>query len=106
VLSVNVMGVVHTVGAFLPLLRERDGDRHIVLTSSSSAFTPGVRLGAYVTSKYAVTGYGEVLRQELEPEGIGVTIVFPAGMSCATREQQLARPERKGCRSCCLTSRR
>jgi NAD(P)-dependent dehydrogenase (short-subunit alcohol dehydrogenase family) len=97
VLSVNVMGVVHTVGAFLPLLRAREGDRHIVLTSSSSAFTPGVRLGAYVTSKYAITGYGEVLRQELEPEGIGVTIVFPAGMSSRHLESsKLARPAELG----------
>jgi NAD(P)-dependent dehydrogenase (short-subunit alcohol dehydrogenase family) len=97
VLSVNVMGVVHTVDAFLPLLRARDGDRHIVLTSSSSAFTPGVRLGAYVTSKYAVTGYGEVLREELAPEGIGVTIVFPAGMSSRHLESsKLARPEELG----------
>jgi NAD(P)-dependent dehydrogenase (short-subunit alcohol dehydrogenase family) len=97
VLSVNVMGVVHTVDAFLPLLRARTGTRHVVLTSSSSAFTPGVRLGAYVTSKYAVTGYGEVLREELEPEGIGVTIVFPAGMSTRHLESsKLARPQDLG----------
>jgi NAD(P)-dependent dehydrogenase (short-subunit alcohol dehydrogenase family) len=97
VLSVNVMGVVHTVDAFLPLLRVRVGERHIVLTSSSSAFVPGVRLGAYVTSKYAVTGYGEVLRQELEPEGIGVSILFPAGMSTRHLESsKLARPEELG----------
>jgi NAD(P)-dependent dehydrogenase (short-subunit alcohol dehydrogenase family) len=97
VLSVNVLGVVHTVGAFLPLLRARQGERHILLTSSSSAFVPGVRLGAYVTSKYAVTGYGEVLRQELEPEGIGVSILFPAGMSTRHLESsKLARPEELG----------
>ena len=91
------MGVVHTVDAFLPLLRASTGERHIVLTSSSSAFTPGVRLGAYVTSKFAVTGYGEVLREELAPEGIGVTIVFPAGMSTRHLESsKLARPDELG----------
>jgi hypothetical protein len=39
-----------------------------------------VRLGAYVTSKFAVQGYGEVLRMELAAEGIGVSVLFPAGM--------------------------
>jgi NAD(P)-dependent dehydrogenase (short-subunit alcohol dehydrogenase family) len=97
VLSVNVMGVVHTVSAFLPLVRKRTGERHVVVTSSSSFFDPGVRLGAYTTSKYAVVGYGETLRRELEPEGIGVTVLFPAGMSSRHLESSaLARPEALG----------
>jgi NAD(P)-dependent dehydrogenase (short-subunit alcohol dehydrogenase family) len=97
VLSVNVLGVVNTVNAFLPLLRKGSGDRHIVLTSSSSYFVPGVRLGAYITSKYAVTGYGEVLRLELEDEGINVTLFFPAGMSSRHLESsKLARPAELG----------
>jgi NAD(P)-dependent dehydrogenase (short-subunit alcohol dehydrogenase family) len=97
VLSVNVLGVVNTVNAFLPLLRKASGDRHIVLTSSSSYFVPGVRLGAYITSKYAVTGYGEVLRLELADEGINVTLFFPAGMSSRHLESsKLARPAELG----------
>jgi NAD(P)-dependent dehydrogenase (short-subunit alcohol dehydrogenase family) len=80
VLDVNVMGVIHTVNAFLPLLRKTHGQRHIAITSSSAALTPGVRMGAYTTSKYAVTGYGETLRMELAEEGIGVSTIFPAGM--------------------------
>jgi NAD(P)-dependent dehydrogenase (short-subunit alcohol dehydrogenase family) len=97
VLSVNVLGVVQTVEAFLPLLRATGGDRRIVVTSSSSFFVPSVRLGAYVTSKYAVVGYAEVLRQELAAEGIGVTIVFPAGMSTRHLESSArARPENLG----------
>jgi len=93
VMSVNVMGVINTVNAFLPLLRSATGDRHIVLTASSSYFVPGVRLGAYTTSKYAVVGYGEILRLELEDEGINVTMLFPAGMSTRHLESsKLARP--------------
>ena len=97
IISVNVLGVVRTVAAFLPLLRKRSGERHIVITSSSSFFAPGVRLGAYTTSKFAVVGYGETLRRELEPEGIGVTLLFPAGMSSRHLESSvLARPEALG----------
>jgi NAD(P)-dependent dehydrogenase (short-subunit alcohol dehydrogenase family) len=80
VLNVNVHGAVRTVRAFLPLLRARDGWRRIVLTASSSVLVPAVRMGAYQTSKFAVMGLGETLREELAPEGIGVTVLFPGGM--------------------------
>jgi NAD(P)-dependent dehydrogenase (short-subunit alcohol dehydrogenase family) len=80
VVNVNVLGTVRTVREFLPMMRQRDGWRRIVLTASSSALAPSVRLGAYQTSKFAVMGFGETLREELAPEGIGVTILFPGGM--------------------------
>lgn len=80
VLSTNVKGVIATVGAFLPLLRVAQGQRHIVLTASSSVLQPAIRMAAYVTSKYALVGYGEVLRMELAPEGINVSLLFPSGM--------------------------
>jgi meso-butanediol dehydrogenase / (S,S)-butanediol dehydrogenase / diacetyl reductase len=93
VLSVNVLGTVQTVNAFLPLLRASSGRRHIVLTSSVAALAPTPRQGVYVVSKFAVTGYGDVLRQELASEGIGVTIVFPAGMITTHLESsRAARP--------------
>lgn len=97
VLSVNVVGVVNTVQAFLPLLRAASGPRHFVLTASSSVFVPGVRLAAYTASKHAVVGLGEVLRLELEDDGIGVTMFYPSGMSTRHLESsQLARPAELG----------
>ncbi|GAB3098282.1 SDR family NAD(P)-dependent oxidoreductase [Aestuariicella hydrocarbonica] len=97
VLGVNVMGVVHTVNAFLPLLRQIAGHRHIVITASSASLTPGVRMGAYTTSKYAVMGYGETLRMELADEGIGVSIMLPSGMITRHLESSIqARPSELG----------
>ena len=97
VLEVNVLGTVRTVAAFLPMLRERSGLRRILLTASSGALMPGVRLAAYTASKDAVIGYGDTLRQELADEGIGVMIVFPAGMSTRHLESsKLARPDEIG----------
>jgi NAD(P)-dependent dehydrogenase (short-subunit alcohol dehydrogenase family) len=91
--NVNVLGTVRTVRAFLPMLRARTGWRRIVLTASSSALAPAVRLGAYQTTKFAVVGFGETLRAELAPEGIGVTILFPGGMITRHLESSaLARP--------------
>lgn len=97
VLDVNVLGVVHTVRAFLPLLRASEGLRRVVLTASSSVLAPGVRMAAYIASKYAVMGYGETLRMELAAEDIGVSIFFPAGMRTRHLESsRLARPDALG----------
>ena len=97
VLDVNVMGVIHTVNAFLPLLRQATGHRHIVVTASSASLTPGVRMGAYTTSKYAVMGYAETLRMELAEEDIGVSILLPSGMITRHLESSaLARPVELG----------
>lgn len=93
VLDVNVIGTVRTVREFLPLLRSRTGWRHVVITASSGVLVPGARLGAYQTSKFAVMGFGETLREELAGEGIGVSMLFPAGMTTRHLESSaLARP--------------
>jgi len=97
VLDVNVMGTVRTVREFLPLLRARAGWRRIVLTASAGVLDPMVRLGAYQTSKFAIVGFGETLRQELAAEGIGVSLLFPAGMATRHLESSaLARPAELG----------
>jgi len=97
VLTVNVLGTVRTVGAFLPLLRRSDGWRQIAITASSGVFVPAIRLGAYTTSKSALVGYGETLRLELADDGVGVTLVFPAGMMTRHLESSAAaRPESLG----------
>lgn len=97
VMSVNVLGTVNTVTAFLPLLRARTGPRSVLLTASAAVYSPSIRLGAYTTSKFAVVGFGETLRMELEPEGIGVSILFPDGMATRHLESsKLARPAELG----------
>jgi NAD(P)-dependent dehydrogenase (short-subunit alcohol dehydrogenase family) len=88
--EVNVFGVVRTVNAFLPLLRETPGNRHIVITSSTAALAPGVRLGVYSASKFAVSAYAEVLRLELAGENIGVSAILPGSMNTRLLETSAA----------------
>lgn len=78
-LSVNVLGVVKTVAAFLPALRARAPEAHILCTASLGGITADVRapIGAYIASKYACVGYAEMLRAELAAEGIGVSVLCP-----------------------------
>src|SRR4051794_24204096 len=73
----NVLGVAFTIRATLPHLRER-GSGHYVLTSSVAGrrALPG---SLYSSTKWAVTGMGESLRQELRADDlpVRVTIVEP-----------------------------
>jgi NAD(P)-dependent dehydrogenase (short-subunit alcohol dehydrogenase family) len=78
-LSVNLLGIVKTVAAFLPALRESAPDAHIVTTASLGGLVSEVRapIGGYIASKYACVGYSEMLRAELASEGIGVSVLCP-----------------------------
>lgn len=72
----NYMGTVHVVKALLPGMLER-GSGHIVNISSAAAFVTGPGYAAYSPSKYAVRGFSDVLRAELKPQGLRVSLVFP-----------------------------
>jgi NAD(P)-dependent dehydrogenase (short-subunit alcohol dehydrogenase family) len=97
VLNVNVLGMVRTVREFLGMIRASTGSRHIVMTCSSGALAPSIRLGAYQTSKFAVWGFADSLREELAEEGIGVTVLFPGGMMTRHLESSVAaRPSELG----------
>lgn len=81
VMGINFWGVVHGTRAFLPHLRAA-GEGHLVNVSSVFGLIGMPTQGAYVASKFAVKGYTETLRQELDVEGanIGVTVVHPGGI--------------------------
>ena len=38
---------------------------------------PDMPIGLYVATKHAQVGYGEMLRAELAPEHIGVSVLYP-----------------------------
>ncbi|MDT3445776.1 MULTISPECIES: SDR family oxidoreductase [unclassified Pseudofrankia] len=83
----HLMSAVRVVRAFLPLLRGHDGGSHIVVTSSMSgllalpaAETGGTDTGVYTALKHAIVGYGEMLRMEVAPEGIGVSVLCPGAV--------------------------
>lgn len=75
-MDVNFYGAVHAVLAVQRHMMDR-GCGHIVLVSSLDG-KKGLPCDApYVAAKFALAGYGEVLRQELRGHGIHVTTVFP-----------------------------
>ncbi len=75
--GVNVNGVMHVARAFLPSMFEaRDG--HIVNMASAAGLTPNPNMSVYAATKWAVLGWSESLRLELEPRGLHVTTVCPS----------------------------
>lgn len=81
VLDINFWGVVHGTKAFLPHLKA-SGEGHIVNISSVFGLIAVPGLSAYNTSKFAVRGFTETLRQELDIENAGVSCscVHPGGI--------------------------
>jgi NAD(P)-dependent dehydrogenase (short-subunit alcohol dehydrogenase family) len=72
-IGVNLMGVVHGVHTFLPLLLEQD-EGHIVNTASLAGLGGVAGLGIYCTTKFAVVGLSESLHHDLAARGSNVRV--------------------------------
>lgn len=88
ILAINVTGVYNGVRTFAPLMRARQSG-HIVNTSSMNGLLAHATFAAYTASKFAVAGMSEALRAELEPFGVGVSILYPGLTRSRMSETQL-----------------
>lgn len=81
IIGINFWGVVHGTKAFLPHLKA-SGDGHVVNTSSVFGLFAQPGMSGYNASKFAVRGFTESLRQELDLQrcGVSATCVHPGGI--------------------------
>ncbi|MGH7814242.1 MAG: SDR family NAD(P)-dependent oxidoreductase [Candidatus Binataceae bacterium] len=81
IMGINFWGVVYGTKAFLPHLK-KSGDGHIVNLSSIFGLFAQPAMGSYNASKFAVRGFTESLRQELDLMecGVSATCVHPGGI--------------------------
>jgi NADP-dependent 3-hydroxy acid dehydrogenase YdfG len=79
-MEINFGGVVRMTRAFLPLLHASD-DARIVNVSSIYGIIAPPGQAAYAASKFAVRGFSNVLRHELEGSTVGVSVVHPGGVA-------------------------
>ena len=84
--EINFWGVVRMTRAFMPLLRASGDARLVNLSSVYGLIAPPEQV-AYAASKFAVRGFSEALRHELEGSGVGVTVVHPGGIATAIAEK-------------------
>jgi butyryl-CoA dehydrogenase len=80
-MGVNFWGVVHGTKAFLPHLRAA-GEGHVVNVSSVFGLISVPAQSAYNAAKFAVRGFTDALRMELDMENCGVsaTTIHPGGI--------------------------
>lgn len=81
IVQINFWGVVYGTKAFLPHLRA-SGDGHVINISSIFGLASVPLNGTYNATKFAVRGFTECLRMELEMTGAAVsaTSVHPGGI--------------------------
>ncbi len=77
VIGINLYGVINGIQTFLPRMLNRGGDGHIVNTASGAGLAASASGLLYTTSKFAVVGLSESLRNALEPFKIGVSVLCP-----------------------------
>ncbi len=99
-MGINFWGVVYGTQAFLPLLR-RAQQGHVVNLSSVFGLIGVPTQSAYNAAKFAVRGYTEALRQEMEGTNVHVCCVHPGGIKTniarvARGGDQTMTPEQRG----------
>jgi NAD(P)-dependent dehydrogenase (short-subunit alcohol dehydrogenase family) len=96
IVGVNLMGVVHGVRAFTPLLLEQ-GEGHIVNTASMAGLISGAGNALYGVTKHAVVALSEALWNELaaQPGGrVHVSVLCPGWINTQILHSSLRnRPE-------------
>jgi len=78
-MGVNFWGVIYGCKVFLPILREQES-AHILNVSSVFGFIAPEEQTAYCSSKFAVRGFTESLRHELQDTNITVSAIHPGGI--------------------------
>jgi short-subunit dehydrogenase len=76
IFAINVDGVLNTVFPLLPAMRARRSGQ-IGLMSSLAGHRGFPGAPAYAASKAAVKVWGEALRGDLMPHGVGVSVIMP-----------------------------
>ncbi|XP_048402400.1 11-beta-hydroxysteroid dehydrogenase type 2-like isoform X1 [Stegostoma tigrinum] len=80
-MEVNFLGTVQVTKAFLPLIRQAKG--RIVNISSPSGELPLGSMSAYGASKAALEFFSDILRQEMKPWGVKISIIQPGATKTA-----------------------
>lgn len=87
----NLDGVFYcTRAALKPMLARGSG--HIILLSSGLGKQARANQAAYSASKFAIQGFGEALRQEVQPQGVRVTLIAPGYVDTDFRATHHNRP--------------
>ncbi len=96
VMGVNLYGIVHAIGAFVPRMIAAGHAAHIVNTASMGGLITNGYSGPYYTSKFAAVGVSECLAHDLRGAGapVGVSVLVPSLIATSIGSSDRNRPER------------
>lgn len=77
IIGINLMGVYNGVHCFAAQLRAAGGGYILNMASMAGISVPPPGTGAYTTSKFAIVGLTEALRDEMAAHGVGVSVMCP-----------------------------
>ena len=86
--AVNLRAPMLLTAACLPALRAARGQ--VVFVNSTAALRSAPGAGAYVATKHALRAATDVLRQEVNPDGVRVLSVFPGRTDTPMQDAVLA----------------
>ena len=93
IFETNFFGWHSLTRAVIPVMRAQ-GHGRIVNCSSVLGFTPMRWRAAYVATKYALEGYSDCLRIEMQDAGIRVILIEPGPITSKIRENSVPHFER------------
>ena len=94
VLGVNLMGVVHGIRSFVPMMLAQGTEGHVVNTASAAGLVSSPLMGTYNVSKHGVVTLSETLHHDLRlaDARIGVSVLCPAYVPTGISRSERNRP--------------
>ena len=95
ILGVNLLGVVHGIRSFVPLMLQQGGPAHVVNTASAAGLTSPPFLGAYNVTKHGVVALSETLARDLamQQAQIKVSVLCPGFVDTGIFDSHRNRPD-------------
>jgi NAD(P)-dependent dehydrogenase (short-subunit alcohol dehydrogenase family) len=93
-IDVNLMGVIHGVRSFVPIMLEQGSDSHVVNTASMAGLIAGADIASYAVTKFGVVALSEHLYLELERAGAKtkVSVLCPGFVATRIMDSERNRP--------------
>ncbi len=94
IIEVNLMGVIHGVRSFVPIMLEQGSESHIVNTASMAGLIAGGDISSYAVTKFGVVALSEHLYLELERAGAKtkVSVLCPGFVATNIMDSERNRP--------------
>ncbi|HEY1614592.1 MAG TPA: SDR family NAD(P)-dependent oxidoreductase [Rhizomicrobium sp.] len=96
IIDVNLKSVVYGVETFYPLIRSHGEGGHFINTASMAGLISPPGMEPYAATKFAVVAMSEGWAAQLQPLGIGMSVLCPGFVRTRIHESGRARQDRYG----------